>query len=88
METVDIFAIGIQSHTEKEFDFLGACIDSGAQRTVIGTKQATSYGNLAGIYPIKEYKSPLQLRFGNITHHRSGMLDTIVPEMEDHFITI
>ena len=74
----------------KEQNFRGACVDSAAQKTVIGKPQATAY--------IKEYgdgttivqygeQSPV-FSFGTHKHKADGYIDIRIPVDDNAFLTV
>ena len=73
-----------------ETEFNGACVDSAAQRTVIGRKQALAYCSAYGIDPcFKKHDgySPI-FSFGTHRHKAEGYLDVRIPVHDSGFICI
>lgn len=66
-DIVVIFAVGTTPPSYEGTHFTGCCIDSGAERTVIGIPQATAYCSIAGIdfktYRSSHFNSNSELRF-------------------------
>jgi len=61
-------------------DFLGACLDTGAQRTVIGMQQAEAYIKFTGgTGTIKKVGPKTVYKFGGGKHDTVGCLDIRVP---------
>lgn len=87
-QIVDIFAVGISPPKYEGCDFIGGCIDSGAQRTVIGTKQAAAYCRLAGVQLTEHQSDSLHFKFGNNTHRGHGSLTVRLPVNSDHYIDV
>ena len=58
--------------------FHGACLDSGAQRSVLGLKQAKDYC-FANYLPFKPKKSLCSFCFGDGTHHSLGKITIRIP---------
>lgn len=66
--------------------FWGACIDSGAQRTVIGRKQADAYIKQIGDVnseSIDTISKSTRFRFGNTNHACDGVLHINMPVADD-----
>lgn len=87
-DCVDIFAVGVHPPNFQSKEFIGACTDSGTQRTVIGSIQAAFYCSLAGINLSLTPNPPLQFKFGDATHRGHGTLNVRLPISTDHFIGI
>lgn len=58
--------------------FNGACIDTGAQKTVIGKKQARAYCQSQGM-TMRLQKSQTAFKFGNGKHDSLGMIPIRIP---------
>lgn len=70
-------------------DFQGACVDTGAQRTVIGKPQAYAYLNWAGLpRRLKRDKVPEVYRFGGSRHASIGTLAMRIPLADDFFMQL
>jgi hypothetical protein len=68
-------------------DFLGACIDTGAQRTVVGLSQARAYSRHFGI-PFKLNPSHSIFRFGQDPHASMGTLEIRIPTSNGGFLPV
>lgn len=58
--------------------FRGGCLDTGAQRSVIGLKQAKAYYNTIGT-KMKPKKSSSSFRFGDGVHNSLGIIQFRIP---------
>lgn len=67
--------------------FQGGCIDTGAQRTVIGKKQALAICQSQGT-KLKLIKSNTIFKFGNGRHNSLGILKIRIPTRDGAFIDI
>lgn len=84
-DDIPIFSVQVQFEPTSE-EFWGACIDSGAQRTVIGRKQARAY-----IRQVGDKKSMIRhhsnkaarFRFGDTNHQCDGVLLIHMPVADD-----
>lgn len=65
--------------------FQGACVDSGAEVSVIGADQAQAYQAMMGT-PMHMTPSSLQFKFGNYLCQSSGVIDVRVPIPNGSFI--
>lgn len=84
-EDIPIFSVQVHFAPTSD-DFWGACIDSGAQRTVIGRKQADAYIRQTGDKNAftRDNKNYLaQFRFGNSNHKCHGILKICMPVADD-----
>lgn len=73
--------------TSTDVPFLGACIDTGAQKSVIGKQQALAYFRFIG----EEFRPSmprheLKFKFGNRSHIGLGRVDIWIPINETHVI--
>lgn len=69
--------------------FLGACLDSGAKRTVIVEAQAKAYCELTGIFHGVERKNKgIKFRFGNVEYNSLSDMYVRVSLGGNHFISI
>lgn len=67
--------------------FYGACIDTGAQRSVIGIKQAEAYCRMLGIEMRKDADKRIRrFRFGKDIQDSVGSLQIRVPIKDDFFM--
>lgn len=66
-------------------EFQGFCVDTGAQSSVVGHKQARAYCRHTGI-PLKRLPSNITLRFANRSHASIGQLPIRVPNPSNSFI--
>lgn len=87
-DVVNIFSVGTTPPSYVGKEFAGACIDSGAQRTVIGTPQAAVNCAFAGIDLRKPPTQPLQFNFGNSIHGGLGLLDMRLLIESGHYVQI
>lgn len=89
IENLDIYAVS-DEWTPYSTSFLGACIDSGAQKTVIGINQANAYlnqtSNTKNLLQ-QNHKGQKIFRFGNRDHKCIGMLNIRMPVGEDIVVT-
>lgn len=70
-------------------DFQGACVDTGAQRTVIGKQQAYAYLKWAGLQRrLEQDKTPEVYRFGGSRHASIGTLTIRIPLADDYFLEL
>ena len=85
----EIYLINYQHANVYEKEFLGACIDSAAQKTVIGKPQAEIYSNLFGI-PFSLEKSEVRPNFCFGTHRHKGLgrIEIRVPISNDYYIPV
>ena len=67
--------------------FLGACIDSGAQRTVCGYKQAKAYCKRANI-PFSLRKSNVAFKFGNSINSSLGIMEFRIPLPNNTYLPV
>jgi len=77
-----------RSESVRAGKIIGACMDTGATRSVIGRRQATAYATLVGT-PARE--SPEQApayRFGGVLTPCSGMIDIRVPVGTSYFVAL
>lgn len=77
----------IEMKTQTDEIFYGACIDSGAQLTVIGLTQENAYCRSHEGF-ITEFVKPLTFRFGGRRHEGIGRLKIRVPVKFSHIIDI
>lgn len=70
-----------------KIQFQGACIDTGAQNTVIGRRQALAICQSQGT-KLKLSKSSTTFRFGNGRHNSLGILKIRIPTKDGGFIDI
>ena len=75
----------IKSGNRSKFD--GICIDTGAQRSVVGLKQAHAYCQLSGV-PFKKRPSMTAFRFGDGTFQSLGSIPVRIPTPDGKFISI
>ena len=69
--------------------FLGACIDSAAEKSVIGKPQAELYSQLYGLpFNLEPSKARPSFSFGTHRHIGLGKLDIRVPISEDYFLPL
>lgn len=83
-----IFAVDVSLPKYVGEEFFGACIDSGAQRTVIGASQAEAYSRLAGMQLSRSAPFPLRFKFGDRTHLGQGIIQIRLPIQQHHFTTV
>jgi hypothetical protein len=76
----------LRHSTNPNDDFHGACIDTGAPRSVIGLPQAEAYARLLNIQIKLGKPSPVRFRFGEHLYHSLGCLKIRVP-MRDSYIS-
>eukprot|EP00170_Pyropia_yezoensis_P002751 contig_11549_g2756 len=70
-------------------DFQGACVDTGAQRTVIGKPEALAHLQWAGLpRRLQKNKMPEVYRFGGSRHASVGRLTMRVPLAVDFFMEL
>lgn len=88
-EQIDIFSVNVHFGMGDGAQFLGACIDSGAQKTVIGQEQAKAYAEMAGTKKV-EYHSctGTKYKFGDKTYDGLGTVVIRIPITETYFISI
>jgi hypothetical protein len=67
--------------------FNGICIDTGAQRSVVGLKQAKAYCDLSGI-SFRTEPSMTAFRFGDGTFKSLGLIPVRIPTPDGKFINI
>lgn len=77
-EKLDILEVISQIITPANDHFHGACIDSGAQHTVIAKQQAKLYAQLAAVNIAPSGLNRVY-RFGNVSHECSGEISICVP---------
>lgn len=77
-EAVDIFEVMSQIIFPANDHFHGACIDSGAQHTVIGKQQAELYAQFADVN-IAPSGSRRVYRFGNVSHECCSEISIRLP---------
>lgn len=88
-DPIDIFSVNTVFQATVHHEFLGACIDSGAQRTVIGHKQAEAYTALTGIRKADKARGNMpKYKFGDTTHDGLGKMKVRIPIKEDYFVDI
>ncbi len=66
--------------------FLGACLDTGAERTVIGRQQAAAYARFAGNELHLTEPKNAAFRFGGSDYPSRGVLRICVPLADDLFL--
>lgn len=70
---VDILSVNADFPFKSHDEFLGACVDFGAQRTVIGKRQEYAYSALSGMdLPYKSRQNKKQYTFGDATYSQLG----------------
>lgn len=83
----DVPIFSVQVHFAPTTDtFWGACVDSGAQRTVIGRKQADAYISQIGDATSgikKDVDLATRFRFGDTNHNCDGILHVKMPVADD-----
>lgn len=85
LEKVSIFSVQIH-FTPTTDEFWGACIDSGAQRTVVGQKHADAYlSQTTDDKAISQFSetNPKLFRFGDNSHKCNGVLHVRMPVADD-----
>lgn len=89
LDKVEILTVSTEGFERDVNNFWGACLDSGAQRTVIGEPQAKAYCKLTGIrHGVERKNKSTKFRFGNVDHKGLGEMDVRLPLGGDHFISI
>ena len=79
-DTASIFKSDHVFGTDKDVPFLGACIDTGAQKAVIGKKQALAYFRLIGEeFRRRKHGHGLKFKFGNRCHIGLGRVEIRIP---------
>lgn len=76
-----------QFHSIGSRNFLGACCDIGAQRTVIGKKQAKAYCREAGV-ALKMRQSGYAFRFGYGLYATLGTIEVRIPMPDGSFLAM
>lgn len=67
--------------------FVGACIDSGAEKSVIGIAQATAYAKATG-RNVTKFQFPLTFRFGDGDNDSKGIFHVRLPLPNDSHIAL
>lgn len=89
LDDVEILAIDVDSFEYDDQTFLGACFDSGAQRTVIGKPQADTYKKLTGVNCGRKRRNMgTVFRFGLVDHKVLEEMSIRLPLGDNHFIPI
>lgn len=83
--TLLVSDINFNEGTHERFE--GACVDSGAQRTLIGKRQADLYASFAGT-TIRPTKSKKLFRLGSCLHPACGIISIRLPITKHHFAEI
>ena len=74
------------NHSETPLEeFKGACLDIGAQKSVIGYPQAKSYSSFSG-YHLRFFKSNHAFRFGDGCYPSIGNIPVRIPTPHNSFI--
>ena len=69
--------------------FLGACIDTGAQKSVIGVEQARAYCQFMNVqYEPERMERWMSFKFGNTRHTGLGELEVRMPVDNTYFLSI
>lgn len=87
VEDTLVLELTIELSTPHDEKFLRACIDSGAQMTIIGIDQAKAYCKEHGGIIIKG-ESKQTYRFGNKKYDNIGTINIRMPLMESHVTDI
>lgn len=74
-------------HVSRKRAFLGACCDIGAQRTVVGERQAKAYCREMGI-KYKPRRSAYSFMFGDGLHASLGTVEFRIPTPDGAFIAL
>lgn len=89
VEKIGIFSVHVPKFTTNSCVLNGACVDSGAQSTVIGEKQAHAYCALVGTsWNAVSRGNGKLFRFGKNDHVRLGTLCVRLPVREDVVVPI
>lgn len=89
VETNQTFIINHTYALSGSEQFLGACVDSAAQRTVIGRYQAESYCNLFNVpFNLISDGTAKVFSFGTHKHSRLGRLNIRLPVNDSHFVPL
>lgn len=88
-DTITIFSCNVPEFIRSSACFNGACVDSGAQRTVIGRNQAIKYmeESEVGVNMLKGVHNR-RYKFGDKVHHGLGTLKLEIPVKEDFVVRI
>lgn len=88
-EPVCIFSVYSEFTLPSGKDFIGDCIDSGAQRTVIGRQQATEYTEITGTTRMADTNSGVtKFIFGDSSYDGLGRIVIRIPIINDYFVDI
>lgn len=88
-ETVNTFAINVELYTIADHDFLGACIDSGAQRSVIGMSNAEVYNKMTGKIHINKFLDEgIMFRLGVKRYDGLEKMKILILITETNFVDI
>ena len=69
--------------------FLGARIDTGAQKSVIGTSQAKAYSEFMNSpYRLRQHAQKMSFKFGNKRHNGLGEVEIRIPVDGDFFLSV
>lgn len=85
----EIYVITEDRKTMPTEKFEGACIDSAAQRTVIGLEQAKLYcEQYGGVLDVSKSEGSASFRFGVHRHRSLGSVEIRIPIFGAHFIQL
>lgn len=88
-ETNKVFIINESWALPSGGPFHGACLESAAQKTVIGKEQAEAYCDFANIpFAPKPASNPTYYSFGTHRHKGLGYIEIRVPITEIHFLLL
>ena len=85
----NIFVVNESSVVPDNLPFLGACVDSAAQKTVIGELQAKAYCEFMNIpFAPNTSSTGTVFRFGTHRHKGLGKLEIRIPITDFHFLEL
>ena len=80
--------VNLSHEDSRSAAFVGACIDTGAQRSVIGRKQALAYCDFSGTpFDVDTVRNRRVYKFGEKRYKGLGTLLIRIPVDADHFIS-
>lgn len=89
MNTIHVMTVSSPNFRHSNDVFSGACLDSGAQRTVIGQLQANAYMKIVGNeYETVQRCMSKMFRFGTSVHESVSVIKIWLPLGDDHFVKI
>lgn len=69
-------------------EFLGACIDTGAQKSLIGNKQAVAYSNHIGQeLKLSKHLGKTMFKFGDHRHKGLGTIEVRIPTDDKYYLS-